>query len=275
MPATPDWHPTRYLASLYSPPSERPVLDALFGIESEIVASLQGGLDHNVAHVRLQWWREECERVSKGTPAHPLSRTLVAAFTGTTKLAGLSGFVDVAVWDLASATFENRHELTAYCERWAAAMMVPAAAHAAPSEHGDRIWLALGSTMHEIEMLVNLASEAHSGRLRLPLDEIERAGAGPDGLAITPWPASIASILSERHRILRSLLADSVRSIDRGDQAALRGLLVWAALAWRRSEQAQAALPNPRVPRRFDSLAEGWLAWRAARLSMAGNFAFT
>ena len=291
MPATPDWHPTRRLASLYSPSSERAVLDALFGIESEIVASLHGGLDHSVAHIRLQWWREECERTVSGRPVHPLTRTLMAAFSGgtavppganppghpqaTTQLAGLSGFVDVAVWDLANAIFETRRELTAYCERWAAAMVVPAAAHATPDRTDSRHWLALGSAMHEIEMLANLASEAQSGRLRWPLDEIDRAGVAPDGLAATPWPAGLAPLVAERHEVLRCVLADSVASLDRQDQPALRGLLVWTALAWRRSVQAQRALPTARLPERMDALADGWLAWRAARRAMAGNFRLT
>src|SRR6266481_5497326 len=171
MPVTPESHSARYFALLYSPPSQRLVLDALFGIEREIFESLRPGLDHHVAHSRLQWWREECERAVVGRPAHPLTRALVDAVTGPGQLAGLSGLVDVAVWDLAGATFETRRELTAYCERWSAAVIEPAATHAlAVLPASTHRWRALGAALREIEMLWELAPEARSGRLRVPLD---------------------------------------------------------------------------------------------------------
>src|SRR5882724_3097231 len=158
MPATPESHSARYFALLYSPASQRLVLDALFGIEREIFESLRPGLDHHVAHSRLQWWREECERAAAGRPVHPLTRALVDAVTGTgggagalssvklraglPQLAGLCGLVDLAVWDLAGATFETRRELTAYCERWSAAMigpLVPQRAADAPTTSDTRV----------------------------------------------------------------------------------------------------------------------------------------
>src|SRR4051794_31161113 len=99
----------RYFALLYSPASQHVVLDALFGIEREVSESLRPGLDHHVAHTRLQWWREECERAVNGHAEHPLTRALVDGLTAMSPaadgtalplLTGLSGIVDVAVWDL-------------------------------------------------------------------------------------------------------------------------------------------------------------------------------
>src|ERR1700730_16075847 len=81
MPVTPESHSARYFALLYSPVPQRLALDALFGIEREISESLRPGLDHHVAHSRLQWWREECERAAAGRPVHPLTRALVDAVT--------------------------------------------------------------------------------------------------------------------------------------------------------------------------------------------------
>ena len=128
--------PSRYLAWLYSPASQQPVFAKLCEIESEIAGSLRPGIDHHVAHARLQWWREECERCAQGRPVHPLTRELVKAYGVVpggqpSPLAGISGFVDTAVWDLAGATFETRKELTAYCDRWAAAMFETAAGQVA------------------------------------------------------------------------------------------------------------------------------------------------
>jgi phytoene/squalene synthetase len=347
MPATPEAHPARHLALLYSPASQRFALDALFGIERELSDSLRPGLDHHVAHSRLQWWREESERAADGRPVHPLTRALVdavnrspAAATAATltgampssiaerpdeaevrppaaatpdgaqgrsttfaatpdeaqvaaagaqsrarslpQLAGLSGFVDAAVWDLAGATFETRRELTAYCERWAAAMIEPllAPARAAPPDapaapaSATRVnnWRALGAAMRELELLADLAREAHYGRLRVPLDELESAKVDPSVLAKPPWPAALADLLRTRHRSLRNEITRALGNVDRMQQPALRGLLVWAALTWRSSQRAERALPDQLRPGRFDAITDAWFAWRIARRATISRF---
>ncbi len=283
--------PERYLAWLYSPQEQQPVVTALCQIEAEVSASLRQGIEHHVAHARLQWWREECERAVQGRAAHPLTRQLVRALgsgaaSGTSRLpetgnaaaggtpssaaiAGISGFVDTAVWDLAGATFETRKELTAYCERWAAAMFEAAAlGSSAPGASRVR---ALGTAVREVELLAGLAREAHAGRLRVPLDELERAGVEVSSLAKAPWPTELVHLLRERHESLRETIASGVSQFGEDEQPSLRGLLVWAALAWRLSWRAQRALPNVILPRRYHALTDGWHAWRAAHRARAGR----
>jgi phytoene/squalene synthetase len=322
------------------------VFAKLCEIESEIAGSLRPGIDHHVAHARLQWWREECERCAQGRPVHPLTRELVKVYGAVpgeqpSPLAGISGFVDTAVWDLAGATFETRKELSAYCDRWAAAMFETAAGQgaagaaantgastatnsgagatasiaansqtdvaasmaensrasaaagptarravnegaglaakvgasdASPSVRGaGSHWRVLGAAVREIELLADLAREAHVGRLRIPLDELERAGVEVKNLAKTPWPAPLVTLMRERHEALRATIGECLGALGREQQAEFRGLLVWAALAWQQSARAQRALPNIISPRRYHALADGWLAWRAARRAAAGK----
>lgn len=357
---------SRYLAWLYSPSSQQPVFAKLCEIESEIAGSLRPGIDHHVAHARLQWWREECERCAQGRPVHPLTRELVKAYGAVpagrpSPLAGISGFVDTAVWDLAGATFETRKELTAYCDRWAAAMFETAAgqvaagaavnagastatnsqvdaaasgatnsgsgvsargatnsrvgaaasmaanseagvsasgatnsrvgaaasmaanagtsrgANAAASETSPDVpvagshWRVLGAAVREIELLADLAREAHVGRLRVPLDELEQAGVEVRSLAKPPWPAPLVTLVRARHEALRVTIGECLGALGREQQTEFRGLLVWTALAWKQSVRAQRALPNTILPRRYHAFADGWLAWRAARRAAAGN----
>ncbi|HEY0768670.1 MAG TPA: squalene/phytoene synthase family protein [Steroidobacteraceae bacterium] len=274
MPARPDWPPTRTLAWLYSPVTQRPLLAALCGIESELAVSLGAGLDHQVAHLRLGWWREECERCTQGRPAHPLTRALAANFAPAERapLAALTGVVDTAIWDLAAAAFDSRLELTAYCERWSAALIEPLARFALPGIAAGSC-RALGRGLREIEMLSALAGDARAGRLRLPLDELARAHVPPESLAQPPWAAGLAGLVRERHRQLRAELAASVDALARHEQAALRGLMVWAALAWSYSLRAERALPGAITSGDHHRPLDGWRAWRAARRADAGRFA--
>jgi phytoene/squalene synthetase len=378
MRATLESNPIRYLAWLYSSQLQRVIVGALFDIEGEIGESLKPGLDHQVAHSRLQWWREECERAAEGHPVHPLTQQLVAALRElphldpaslSRLLAGLSGFVDVTVWDLASATFETRRELTAYCERWAAAMIGPAVAEAgpavaegfaresaapstresatpsahasaapsahasaAPSTHASAVssthasaapsahvsaapsthasaapsthasaapsahasaapsghasavssthasapssagWIAIGVALRELEMLQDVARAAHSGKLRIPLDELQAAHVDPAALSKPPWPAALAKLQFDRHETLRAEIARILNGFNSQQQMAGRGIVVWAALACRSSKRVQRALPALPEPGRFDGLSDAWFAWRVARRATVGRF---
>ncbi|MEJ0008597.1 MAG: squalene/phytoene synthase family protein [Steroidobacteraceae bacterium] len=180
----------RYFAWLYGGERMQAVLKPLFGIETEINAALQPGLEHGVAHVRTTWWREEAQRVHGGHALHPLTRALLAQRPpGIRSGPDISGLVDIATWDLAAATFETGSELAGYCERWAQALPQVAATLAAPQlpllgtqEFGYR----LGVLLCELEMLVSLRQAARLGRLRIPLDELSTLGVAPDSLGSQP-----------------------------------------------------------------------------------------
>jgi phytoene synthase len=284
MPGKPEAHGPRFFAWLYSTPTAQPVLTALCAIEREIGASLRPGIDHHVAHARLEWWRGECIRSCAGSPAHPLTRELRALLEqlapgarAHSALAELSGLVDAATWDLAHATFERRAELTAYCRRWAAAMITPVGAAAlAPAdlwqEGAAGSWTDYGAALREIELLGDLAREARAGRLRVPLEELERAGVAPEALASPPWPEGLADVLRGRHQALRRQLTAAVASLAPTSQQSCRGLLVWGALALQASLRAERALPQaPAAASVASAAAANWCAWRAARAAGAGR----
>jgi phytoene synthase len=267
----PDASPTRSLAWLYSTPAQRPVLAALLTLEREIGASLRPALDHQVAHTRLAWWREECARTAEGTPTHPLTRELAAhlappppAPRAPTPLAGLAGLVNTAVWDLSCATFESRRELTGYCERWSAAMITPLVSLAWPAAPAAQA-RALGVSLRETELLLALAADARAGRLRLPLDEIERAHLAPERLAQPPWPRALAELLRHRHQELRTSLGRAIDALPPAARPALRGLIVWATLACAASVRAEKRLPQESTARDHHAPLDGWRAWRTAR----------
>jgi 15-cis-phytoene synthase len=276
----------RYFALLYASPTERPALEALFAIEHEVFDSLRAGLDHHVAHSRLQWWRDECERAANGHPVHPLTKGLISALNAAAPggqpqtvelpgLAGLCGIVDVAIWDLAGATFETRQELDAYCARWAAGMIEPLVSPSRASPASATLttdWRALGASMREIELLTDLAREAHYGRIRVPLDELERTNVDTITLAKPPWPDALAEQLRSRHESLRNNISRALVDVNREQQPAWRGLLVWVALAWRVSQRAERALPERLRPGRFDAISDALFAWRIARRATIGQF---
>jgi phytoene/squalene synthetase len=264
---------TRSLTWLYSTPPQRELLDALFALEEEVGASLRPGLDHEVAHARLAWWREECARCARGQPAHPLTRRLLDGFAGRdpAPLAGLGGLIDTATWDLAAATFETRRQLDAYCARWAEALVMPLVALGAPQPE-LAVARALGAALREVQLLAELPRAALAGRLRLPLDELAAAGIDSAALARPPWPVGLAALLAAWHVELRERLARAVSALPPQLQPHLAGLMVWAALAHQSSRRAERRLPKAHPGSDDAGLLDSYRAWRAARLAGEGRF---
>ncbi len=256
----------RYFVWLYSPPDQKRVVQSLLGLEREIAGTQRAVTEHQVVHVRLEWWRAECERIAAGNPIHPLTRVLAEEARKLdlpTVPASLSGFVDAATWDLAGATFESQREVAAYCERWSTAMFGTIAAFArSDAEHAAR---ALGAGIREIEFLAELARDAHAGRLRLPLDQLERVGADPRSLTKPPWPEAVAALIRGRAGERQTGVTANLDELRKAEPERLRSLFVWGGLALRLARRIERALPGPVTPGRADTLAESWQAWRAAR----------
>jgi 15-cis-phytoene synthase len=274
MGAAPAPSATRALAQLYCPPGQRALFTALLNIEAEIAGSLRPGLDHEVAHARLAFWREECARCAAGHPAHPLTRELLAACGAGERdvLGGLAGLVDTATWDLAAATFGTRREVSAYCERWADAIVLPFARCAAPAA-APEVVRALGGALRESELVCGLAAEARAGRLRLPLDELDASSAPAAALAHPPWAPALASRIAQRHRELRLALAAATGALTPAARPPLRALLVWAALAASHSRRAERRLPQALAAGEDHAPLDAWRAWRAARRADTGRAA--
>ena len=266
----------RALARLYCPPAQQAVFDALLGIEAQIRAGIDRHLEHEVAHTRLGWWREECARLAQGHPVHPLTRTLAQAFTPAdgAALTQVAGFVDLGTWDLAGATFETRRELSAYCMRWSAAMIGPLARHALPDTAPERA-LELGARLHELELLNALGGDARRGRVRLPLQELAAAHVTPEELTRPRWGTALTALARRQHAEARSGLAVALAALSAPEQARLRAVLVWASLARTHSRRFEAALPRASLPGDHHAPLDGWRAWRAARQADAGRLALS
>jgi phytoene synthase len=261
----------RELVRLYTPTPSQRAFTLLCEIEATIGESLRPGIDHQVAHTRLTWWRDECARCARGESQHPATRELTQLFAarGLPPPSTLDGFVAAATWDLAAATCETRAELTGYCQRWAAAMLNPLLALGGAATSDGR---ELGAALREIELLAQLTADARQGRLRVPLEELRKAQVEPRQLAQPPWLTPLAQLLAERQQALRRQLADSVAALPTARQPGLRGLLVWATLAAQLSSRAERALPQALSPGEDHGPLDGLRAWRAARQADRARF---
>jgi phytoene synthase len=255
----------RYFSLLYAPADKRDAIAALYVIDAEIRESALSA-SHDVAHTRLQWWRGEVDRLVNGAPQHPATRVLHERHPDERRsFEQLHELLVGADMDLARMTYQSEAELSAYCSRSGGAVHEMIAARLLGPEMpatARTVAHALGIGVRQTEILRDLRQDARDGRIYIPLDALERHGAAPQGL-------DAAQVSENVRRTLRTLAA-SVRArletpIRGADAAALRPLLVLAALHRRLLDRIAKRNYDVSIRIELGPVEKPWVAWRAAR----------
>jgi hypothetical protein len=220
----------------------RATLSTLLALADEISAGALRGLDHSVAHLRLEWWRGEAERYARGQPQHPWLRALLAQHPSVQPL-NLQPLVEAAAVDLASETLSAQPG--AALQR---ALFELAAAALRPEPGAD----------------------AASARLQCALSDLADCALQLERFAAARPRSPAPSVPSDAAAALATLRRQAPR-IERALQPQLTPLLVWIALAARQAER-RARRPDSTSGSRLDAFADNIVAWRAARRASRGRF---
>jgi hypothetical protein len=250
LPPPPPAGSPRYFALLYTQAQLRPVLGALLALADEISAGGARGLDHSVAHLRLDWWRIEAERYAHGEPQHPWLRALLAQHPASRGL-NLQPLVQAAAVDLATQTLSAQPSVALPGARLQGAVFELAASALRCDAGADPLAPPLQRTLGDL------------GQHTL---ELERFAAGAASTLALPVPSAVAAPAAALEALRRQ-----ARNIDGALQPWLAPLLVWMVLA---AAQARRRARRPQRKRGsvLDGFADNMLAWNAARRAMRGRF---
>lgn len=266
-PPTPAPGSARYFALLYTPAPLRKALAALLAVGDELAAGLQRGLDHGVAHLRLQWWEEELARLQQGAARHPW----LADWPPSQRAPDLRALAQAAAIDLASHRLAARQELQLQAALFvSAAQLLGAPVNAGPGAAADA-----GPGMgprHDAEPLSE--SVRAMGRWAGTL----QAAAAGEAWAQAQVPRLLSSLRERQEGAL----------VEPVFQPALMPLLVWLGVLVHQCRRAQrrgkrAATPAPAQAKsatmpplqrtgRLDGLADNFIAWRYARAAVRRRF---
>lgn len=259
----------RYFSLLYTPPEKRDAVTALYCIDAEIRESAQSA-NHDVAHTRLQWWRQEVDRLVNGNAQHPATRLLAALSIPRQTLSRLHELVVAADMDLARLTYVNMNELRAYAARSggtvqeliAAVLLHPDALEEPERAASNRI----GAGIRATEMLRDARQDACDGRLYFPLDELQKDGVKLEHVRAREMNASVKAVLARFCKNVAEDLDAAAASIPHDKRSHFRPLLVLAALHRRLLQRIAAGgyeIATERIE--LGPVEKPWVAWRAAR----------
>jgi len=254
----------QWQAWIYTPPPARALIAAAFALEAELRRIVDARVDHGVAHLKLQWWREEFQRLELGQPRHPLTQTALAAAGAGPGWRPFQGLLSSLELDLASSTYETEAELDRYLALAAgrqcaiAQLLVPA------DERVARFAGAAGRSIRAIEVIRDLRQDAANGRIYIPLAWLDAEGVDHDALraerlsdGLGRCLARLAENAREQGRRARNLLAGDDLPVLRGHKVLLELHLALLDRIERGQFEAGRQALGP-----MRSL---WTAWRAAR----------
>ena len=255
----------RYFAALSAPEASREQVYALSAIESEVRDSADSA-NHDVAHTRLRWWREEIQRIEQGRPQHPASQLIARAATKP-DASVLQQMMFAAEIELSRMTFDSERELNAYLERSGGALQEAIAQVTSPTGLSEPVRTharRFGAIARHAEVLRTLRHEARSGRIYLPLQQLAEAKVQHAELSADEiTPALRALIATEAQRSLSEYRQRS-GELTRSERAQLRAVLVFAALHAKLLERLARGEYSGKPALELGGFQRTWIAWRTA-----------
>jgi phytoene synthase len=253
----------RYLAALFAPARQRDALHALHAFNVEITRVPEMAHEPLPGEIRLQWWTDVLngERGEEAR-ANPVAAALLATIeTHRLPTAILSGLIEAHRFDLYDEPMGDLPALEGYAKATASALFAMAAQILA-GVGADEAAAPAGIAFTVAHLLYALPRHRAQHRLYLPLDLLERRGAGVEDVFARQASPNLRAALAELRDVARGHLAAAGERITTLPPAALPAFLPLATVRpmLDRSERSDAFAPAD-----LPAWRRQWLIWRAAR----------
>lgn len=257
-----------YYSLLFAPEDKRDAVTALCAYCREVEEVADECHEIGVARVKLQWWRDEVQRMFDGHPNHPVTRALTAhARTYDLPREHFLEIIDGVEMDVAHFSYPTFKELSLYCHR-VASMAGLMAAEILGSQDRRTLKFAhrLGTALRLTRIIRNVARDGARGRVYLPLEELAQYRVSAEAVMAGRGGDHAAELI--KHQVQRAYdyyreALDHLPEVDRYPQ---RSALVMAALnqaALKEIEAAGYRVWDRRIM--LTPVRKLWISWRVAR----------
>ncbi|WP_018864522.1 presqualene diphosphate synthase HpnD [Thioalkalivibrio sp. ARh3] len=257
-----------YYAFRFLEPDRRRAITALYAFCREVDDIVDEVSEESVARTKLQWWREEIERLFDHQPRHPITQALqphLAPFDLSREY--FDEIIDGMQMDLDYDSYPDFTTLSLYCYR-AASVVGILSAHIFGFSDRRTLKYAhdLGMALQLTNILRDVHEDAMRGRVYIPMDELKKHGVKPEEFQV--------NVTDDRHRALFAEQAERARRyyqraeehLPAEDRYAQRPGLIMAAIYRTLLDEIEDdgyRVLEHRV--RLTPIRKLWIAWRTAR----------
>lgn len=264
-----------YYSLLFLPETQRRAATAIYAYQKEIIDTVTECSDIGVAQVKLQWWREEIERLFANRPRHPVTQALADpikcySLPQTPFLRVIEG----ANRNLGQFTYPSFQTLVSYCDEIGGTISL-----LATEVYGYEVPLTRkyaeksGIALHLAHILRNFRQDAARGRIYLPRDELARFKiTEEDILAGNGGGEAMHALFIYQVNRIRQYFRDALADLDPCDHYSQRVGLIRIALqlaTLKTMEEDGYQVLQRRVS--LTPLRKLWIAWRTRRRARRGK----
>ena len=173
---TQESHSSFLTAFIFLSKEKREALTALYAFCREVDDIADECLDHEIASSKLNWWRDEIDRLFKNEPQHPVSKALypfIEHFNLSKNY--FIEIIDGMEMDVKFNRYESFEQLQLYCHRVASCVGI-LSAHIFGYKNKNTLTFAknLGIALQLTNIIRDLGEDARRGRIYIPIDELKK-----------------------------------------------------------------------------------------------------
>jgi len=257
-----------YYSFRFLPEQKRHAIIALYAFCREVDDVVDETTDKNLARVKLQWWREEIQKLYHDTPTHPVTLALkdhIPHFNLAEEL--FLEIIDGMEMDLDYDSYPTFKELSLYCYRVAS---VVGLLTVEIFGYEDRKTLKYAHDLGMAFQLTNILRDVHEdavrGRIYLPLDELERFGIKPEELQQNKTNDNIIKLFEFQKNRAMQYYKKAFDLLPQSDRYAQRSGIIMAEIylaTLQEIEKDGFKVLEHRI--RLTPIRKLWLAWKTAR----------
>ena len=257
-----------YYAFRFLEPERRRAITALYAFCREVDDIVDDCREPSVALAKLDWWRDEVERMFQGEPRHPISRALAPHLTPfDLSQEYFEEIIDGMQMDLDYDAYPDFATLSLYCYRAASVVGLLSARIFGFSDRRTLKYAHdLGTALQLTNILRDVHEDAVRGRVYIPLDELERFGVKPEEFRSNITRDAHRALFAHQAKRAREYYDRALAHLSDEDRHAQRPGLIMAAIY--RTLLDEIERDGHRVLEHrvhLTPLRKLWIAWRTAR----------
>ncbi len=257
-----------YYSFLFLPEQKRKAIMALYAFCREVDDVVDEIHEEQVARTKLNWWREEIQRLFHGEPQHPVTLALkpqLNNFDLDEKY--FIDIIDGMQMDLDYNHYESFNDLSVYCYRAASAVgLLSVEIFGYNNKQTLRYAHDLGMALQLTNILRDVREDARRQRVYIPADELQQFGVKPEDFLKSETPDNIKKLFKFQADRARQFYQQALENLPGEDRFNQRSGIIMKSVY--ESLLDEIELDGFRVLEhqiKLTPLRKIWLAWRTAR----------
>ena len=221
-----------YYSFMFLPPEQRQAITALYAFCREVDDVVDECHDVSLAQIKLEWWRQEVERIFTGTPTHPVGFALQDVLRRF-KLPQeqLLEIIDGMAMDLSQTRYLDFKGLQLYCYRVASVVgLLSVEIFGYENRQTLKYAHDLGVALQLTNIIRDVGEDARRGRIYLPIEDLQRFGVLAKDILEARYSDAFRELMVFQGERAEQFYEQAFAQLPAGDRKAQRPGLVMAAI---------------------------------------------